>query len=159
MPQDQHRRQPGWRILVAATAVTLSGGAPAGAQAADAPSGARVTLDDVVPMTEVARPAALTIGGSTDAIVLTERYDQAPSLTVAQTTTDDGTVAVDASPTPNSPDPTPNTPDPTPNSPDPTPNTPDTPDPTPETPDPTPDTPDLTPESPITPDASPESPD
>jgi hypothetical protein len=164
--RNETGRQPGWRILVAASAITLTGGVAAVNAASETPT--RVTLDDVVPMTEVAEPSPIVLrDGATDAAPA-GRHDspfelvlrQAERVDVADRATQGDVDSVDPTPntpdpTPNSPDPTPNTPDPTPNSPDPTPNTPDnTPDPTPNSPDPV--SPDPSPNSP---DASPESPD
>lgn len=162
----KHGRQPGWRIVVAATAVTLTGGAAA-VSAADGSTAARVTLDDLVPMRELSAPAPVVVSSGTVQVTGLDRYDSpfdiarnrivvaAPAATdvAALDPTGDGTTDLTPDNTPNSPDPTP---DPTPNSPDPTPNSPDpTPDPTPDSPDPTPDSPDPTPDSPdASPDAS-----
>ena len=138
-------RQPGWRIVVAATAVTLTGGIAA-VNAGSADPSTRVTLDAVVPMQEVGEPTPLVLRNGAIGAARVDRHDSPFGLVlrhagrVAAINDVDQATADSVDPTPN----TPNTPDPTPNTPDPTPNTPDSPD----SPDPSPDTPDGSPESP-----------
>ncbi len=150
--RNETGRQPGWRILVAASAITLTGGVAAVNAASETPT--RVTLDDVVPMHEIADPSPIVLRDDAIGAAPAGRHDSPFELVLRQAERVDVTdVATQGDA--DSPDPTPNSPDPTPNSPDPTPNSPDnTPDPSPNSPDPA--SPDPSPNSP---DASPESPD